>query len=81
MHLFIRIFFHFKGLFQSLSGPTLLYLADNVGATVGEVSAVFTGRSAGFFVGSFAYAMIVMRYRTFKPLLTVGESILRKPYL
>ena len=63
----------FQGIFFSLSGPTLLYLTENVNATVGQVSSMFTGRSAGYFVGSIIFGMIKNRYKTHKPLTVIGE--------
>ena len=63
----------FQGIFFSLSGPTLLYLTENVNATVGQVSSMFTGRSAGFFVGTIIFGIIKNRYKTHKPLTVIGE--------
>jgi len=57
-----------------MSGPTLLYLADNVGATVGQVSLTFTGRSIGLFVGSLAYGFIMNKFKNFKAFLACGKQ-------
>ena len=65
--------FLFQGIFFSLSGPTLLYLADNVNATVTQVSSMFTGRSVGFFVGNIIFGVIKNRYKNHKPLTIIGE--------
>ena len=61
-----------QGLFNSLSGPTLLYLTENVNSDVSSVSYVFTGRAAGFFVGSVGCGLLIRGYSNYKPLLTVG---------
>lgn len=58
---------------MSLSGPTLLYLVDNVNGTVSQVSAMFTGRSAGFFVGTILFGLVKKRWPKYKPLTTIGK--------
>ncbi|XP_076818627.1 sodium-dependent glucose transporter 1A-like [Clavelina lepadiformis] len=63
------------GLFMSLSGPTLLYLVDNVNGTVSQVSAMFTGRSAGFFVGTILFGLVKKRWPKYKPLTTIAVQI------
>ena len=58
---------------MSLSGPTLLYLAGNVNASVGQVSSMFTGRSAGFFCGTVLFGIVKNRFKSHKPLTIIGE--------
>jgi len=59
-----------------MSGPTLLYLSDNVGATVGQVSLTFTGRSIGQFIGSLAYGFIMNKFKNFKAFLACGKYLI-----
>nr|XP_039267013.1 sodium-dependent glucose transporter 1C-like isoform X1 [Styela clava] len=63
------------GLFISITGPTLLYLADNVNAEVRQVSSMFTGRSAGILVGSAVFSAVVSKWTKFKPLLSLGIGL------
>lgn len=42
-----------KGICFSVTGPTLLYLKDQVGATLSEISYIFTLRSVGTLGGAF----------------------------
>lgn len=42
----------FQGAYSALSGPTLLYIANNVGSSVYKISTMFTGRSIGTLVGA-----------------------------
>lgn len=63
---------------MSITGPTLLFLADNTNSDVGRVSAMFSGRSAGILVGSIGFSAIVNRYAKFQPLLSLGEYSIQK---
>ena len=38
---------------MSVTGPTLLYLKDQVGSTISEISYIFTVRSVGTLGGAF----------------------------
>lgn len=38
---------------MSVTGPTLLYLKDQVGSTISEISYIFTVRSIGTLGGAF----------------------------
>lgn len=40
------------GIFNSITGPTLLFLADNVQSSVRTLSTMFAGRSVGVLVGA-----------------------------
>lgn len=64
------------GLFISITGPTLLFLADNVNSEVTQVSAIFSGRSAGILVGSAVYSAVVNRFPKFRPFLSLGLGLI-----
>jgi len=55
-----------------MSGP-ILYLSDNGGAAVGQVSLTFTGRSIGQFIGSLAYGFIINKLKNFIASLACGK--------
>jgi len=60
------------GLFWSLSGPTLLYLADNTHSTVSNISWMLSAKAAGLAIGSISCGMLLRYMMDFKPLVTVG---------
>lgn len=63
------------GLFISITGPTLLFLADNVDSEVRQVSLIFSGRSLGILVGSAVFSAVVSKWTKFKPLLSLGIGL------
>ncbi|XP_039268619.1 sodium-dependent glucose transporter 1A-like isoform X2 [Styela clava] len=64
------------GVFTSISGPTLLYLADNVGASVSKISTLFSGRSIGILFGSILGGVVKnLVGPNFRHLLMLGAGI------
>lgn len=67
--------FLLQGIYSSLSGPTLLYLADNVSVSVTAISTVFTARSVGILLGGILGGVIKRVVGPgFRHLLTLGNE-------
>nr|XP_039251241.1 sodium-dependent glucose transporter 1-like [Styela clava] len=64
-----------QGMYLSISGPTLLYLADHFNVDVSEISIMFTLRSSGAVVGAVSYGVIMNRFSgKFNPLHAFGPT-------
>jgi len=63
------------GLFCSLSGPTLLYLANNVSSSVDAVSYILSSRAVGNLIGAIFGGFLIRYCKKYKPLVTIGIGV------
>lgn len=59
------------GLCMSVTGPTLLYLKDQVGSTISEISYIFTVRSVGTLGGAFLGSVLLDRCNPYSAFFVV----------
>ncbi|KAI9562769.1 Sodium-dependent glucose transporter 1 [Daphnia sinensis] len=59
------------GLCMSVTGPTLLYLKDQVGSTISEISYIFTVRSIGTLGGAFLGSILLDRCNPYSAFFVV----------
>ena len=61
-------------MYQSMTGTTLLFLAENTHSSVASASFMFSGRAAGQLIGACLCSFLMNFIKGFRPLLTIGKQ-------